>query len=64
MEYKCKYAKKAVRNSVKYLMCGVDGGFCAFQRYCSSKRDVINTEGCLTCVAYTRQIKKEGKADG
>ncbi len=63
MEYKCKYVNTLKKNGVEYLMCSIDGGFCAYQRYCQTLGKVINSPGCTECVAYKRETEKEAAED-
>jgi hypothetical protein len=55
MNNECEHGVKIVKGLDIYLLCSLTKTPCSFQRYCTSRQDVINTEGAKTCMARSKK---------
>ena len=55
MNIVCEHGEKIVKGLNIYILCLLTNSPCSFQRYCTARQDVINTEGAKTCVARNNE---------
>ena len=60
MNIVCEHGEKIVKGLDIYISCLITNSPCSFQRYCTSRQDVLNTEGAKSCVG---RIKKDTVAE-
>jgi len=56
MNIVCEHGEKIVRGLTIYILCHLTNSPCSFQRYCTSRQDVLNTEGAKSCMARSKKL--------
>jgi hypothetical protein len=57
----CEHGEKIVNGMNIYILCLLTNSPCSFQRYCTSRQDVLNTEGAKNCVGRTKKLIVENE---
>jgi hypothetical protein len=56
MNIVCEHGEKIVKGLDIYISCLITNSPCSFQRYCTSRQDVLNTEGAKSCMARSKKL--------